>query len=311
LKCFSRFINEDVEENDVFEQAATILKNLYQPDILAILILNKNKYLFESSFVTPSIHLNKIFKPKILSNPSICYTIRTGKDSIIKDIQKNPVCECLHYKIKEGGYICMPLIVNGSLLGMMLIIKSEKGYWNREENYKYLPIYANLIAIAMYKARQTDYSTCDVIDEYTGIYNRKFFNQILEKQINIAKKNQKPLSILIITIHGIDSLNFTYGNETDEQVMRQVIHLIKKSTRASDVIARYSENAIGIIMPTMEVENAIKKADMIKQAIESFVFSNIAKGKNIKVTATSGFATFPDHGTDHNILAGIASAELY
>ncbi|MCF6149398.1 MAG: diguanylate cyclase [Candidatus Kuenenia sp.] len=312
LKCFSTLVNKDIREEKLLKQAATILKSHFQPDVLAMLLLDKHKYLFESFFVLPSIHMNKLFKHKVLLNPSICCVMRAGKELIVKDVRRDSPCECLQYKIKEGGYACIPLTGNNIILGMILIIKKEKYYWNREENYKYLSIYANLIAAAMHRTNLTDYSNySDVIDEHTGIYNKRFFDQILEKQANIAMKNKKPLSIIIINIHEFDSLCYAYGNNVGKQVMRKIIYLITKNTRTSDVIARYSENAIGIILPTMGIGDVVKKADIIKQTIESFAFKNIVKGENIKVTTSSGFATLPDHASDPNILAGIASIELY
>lgn len=238
--------------------------------------------------------------------------MRTSKELFVKDVQRDSPCKCIHYKIKEGGYACIPLTVNDAVLGMVLIVKKEKEFWNREENYKYLSIYANLIATAMHRTRLTDYSNyTDVIDEHTGIYNKIFFDQILEKQTCIAMKNKKPLSIIIINIHEFDSLCYAYGINVGKQVMQQTIRLIKKNTRVSDVIARYSGNSIGIIMPTMGMGDVAKKANMIKQTIESFPFKNIAEGKDIKVTISSGFATFPDHASDPNILVGIANIELY
>ena len=66
-----------------------------------------------------------------------------------------------------------------------------------------------------------------VTDVLTGIYNRRFFNEILEKQLALAKRHNEPLSLLIADIDHFKNINDTYGHTAGDLALQQAVKFIK------------------------------------------------------------------------------------
>jgi diguanylate cyclase (GGDEF)-like protein len=195
---------------------------------------------------------------------------------------------------------------------VVLLVKEEIGYWDSNEKQSLFSTYVGLVASAVHGVRLMDMTRrAAVTDGLTGVYNRRFFDEMLEKQILLARRNKKPLSLIIMDIDHFKNFNDTYGHITGDRVLKQLTTSVKGSIRESDILARYGGEEFVVIMPDASLSNALKKADAVRHNIESMALDNIVSGQTLSMTISIGVASFPEHGVDPNALIASADSALY
>lgn len=312
LMYFSTLMNEEVREDKLIHHMVKALQEHFQPELLAVLTIDKTKNVFDTTHMSPPMPLNKLVKPEVIADPSLCQVIRTGREIIVGNIDKDIPCECITHKIEGGGYACLPLITGGAIAGMVLIGKRDKGYWYNEEIRKLLLVYVGLTASALQRVRLIDITRrAAITDSLTGAYNRRFFDEMLKKQIALAKRRNEPLGLILADLDHFKNINDTYGHIAGDQALQQIASIMKNSIRSSDILSRYGGEEFVIIMPSIDISNAIKKAEGLRRHIESFQFQIGSAGQPPQITISIGVSSFPDHGTEYETLIAAADLALY
>lgn len=312
LMEFSDLMRDERQEGALIKHMATVLKERFHPDFMTVLMVDKEKNEIVAPVIDPPMSLDKFIRCETVLDPSLCRVMRTGHGVVIKDITKEPVCECLSYAMDEGGYACLPLFTGGAAVGTVLTIKKEKGYWDNEETGRLLSTYIGLASSALDNVRLINLTKqAAITDALTGIYNRRFFVETLEKQMSLAKRHKEPLSLLIADLDHFKKLNDTYGHTAGDRALQQVSMILKDSIRTSDVLCRYGGEEFAIIMSKTEITGALEKADKIRQSVESAHFDTMTPGKSVGITISIGVASFPENGTEYDTLVDAADGALY
>lgn len=312
LMYFSTLMNEEVREEILIHHMANALQVHFQPELLAVLTIDKTKNVFDAALITPPMPLNKLIRDEVIVDPSLCQVIRTGREIIIDNNAKDILCECNIYKIEEGGFACLPLITGGTISGMVIIGKKDKEYWYNEDVRKLILVYVGLTASALQRVRLIDLTRrAAITDSLTGAYNRRFFDEMLKKQIALAKRRSESLGLVIADLDHFKNINDTYGHMTGDRALQQIASIMKNSIRSSDVLARYGGEEFIIIMPSIDITNTLKKAESLRQQVESFQFQIDSVGRSPQITISIGVASFPDHGIDYDSLISAADLALY
>ena len=309
---FSDLMRDERQEGALIKHMATVLKERFHPDFMTVLMVDKEKNIIVAPVIDPPMPLDKFIRRETVLDPSQCRVIRTGHGVVVKDITKEPVCECLRYNMDEGGYACLPLFTGGAAVGTVLTIKKEKGYWDNEETSKLLSTYIGLASSALDNVRLISLTKqASITDALTGIYNRRFFVETLEKQMSLAKRHKEPLSLLIADLDHFKKVNDTYGHTAGDCALQQVSMILKDSIRESDTLCRYGGEEFAVIMPMTGITDALEKADKIRQYVESTNFDTVAPGKSLEITISIGVASFPENGTEYDALVDAADGALY
>lgn len=312
LMEFSDLMRDERQEGALIKHMATVLKERFHPDFMTVLMVDKEKNEIVAPVIDPPMPLDKFIRCETVLDPSPCRVMRTGHGVIVKDINKEPVCECLRYDMDEGGYACLPLFTGGAASGTVLMVKKEKGYWDNEETSRLLSTYIGLASSALDNVRLISLiKQAAITDALTGIYNRRFFAETLEKQMSFAKRHKEPLSLLIADLDHFKKVNDTYGHTAGDHALQQVSIILKDSARESDTLCRYGGEEFAIIMPKTGISGALEKAEKIRQYAESARFDTIAPGKSLGITMSIGVASFPEHGTEYDTLVDAADCALY
>ena len=312
LMEFSDLMRDERQEDALIKHMATVLKERFQPDFMTVLMVDKEKNTIVAPVIDPPMSLDKFIRCETVLDPSLCRVMRTGHGVVIKDVTKEPVCECLSYAMDEGGYACLPLFTGGSSVGTVLTIKKEKGYWDNKETGKLLSTYIGLASSALDNVRLISLTKqASITDALTGMYNRRFFAETLEKQMSLAKRHKEPLCLLIADLDHFKNLNDTYGHTAGDRALQKVSAILKDSIRTSDVLCRYGGEEFAIIMPKTGISGALEKAEKIRQYTESAGFDTVAPGKSVGITISIGIASFPENGTEYDVLVDAADGALY
>ncbi len=104
-------------------------------------------------------------------------------------------------------------------------------------------------------------------DEKTGLYNHKFFDTLLDMEIEKAKRGQQKLSLIMTDIDFFKKINDTYGHIKADELLKRLADIINKQIRKSDIVARFGGEEFIILLPETNLEKAKKFAERLKKAI--------------------------------------------
>lgn len=106
-------------------------------------------------------------------------------------------------------------------------------------------------------------------DEKTGLYNNKFFETMLDMEIEKAKRKQQKLSLMITDIDFFKKINDTYGHMKADDLLARLAKAIQKQIRKSDIAARFGGEEFIILLPETSLDKAKKLASRLKRAVHS------------------------------------------
>lgn len=181
-----------------------------------------------------------------------------------------------------------------------------------------LPVISIIIAFALsylakylIKSRDFEYQyKLATIDGLTELYNHRYFQETLKKQIEISKRYEQPFSLIIIDIDFFKKFNDTYGHQAGDAVLRQVAQTLKRNSRTTDFVCRYGGEEMSIILPNTTAEEALFNANRINKAVAEREFQ-LNSTETGKVTISVGVATYPDNAETAQELIEIADKGLY
>lgn len=148
-------------------------------------------------------------------------------------------------------------------------------------------------------------------DGLTGIYNHRYFHEVLKDTILFSEKNEKPVSLIFIDIDYFKHYNDLYGHQRGDEVLKEVGTILKDCIRESDVAARYGGEEFAIILPNTVEKDAVLIAEKIRVNIQNTYFEGEENQPNGKVTASIGISTYPDKAKNDMDLVKSADDALY
>jgi len=122
-------------------------------------------------------------------------------------------------------------------------------------------------------------------DTLTGAYNKRYFYDVAESIISLAKREKEPLTLAIIEINQLDEINHIYGYSVGDEILQTFVHKIVM--RESDLFVRFTDKEFVILLPNTDLDHALIILEKIRKNIESCVFV-----KNIEVTVSIGVSEF-------------------
>ena len=144
-------------------------------------------------------------------------------------------------------------------------------------------------------------------DPMTKLYNRRYFSKIALHTLDLAKREKKPLSLIMLDIDKFKNVNDTYGHSVGDEVIIHLANEIKSNQRKSDISARFGGEEFLILLPNTDIDGAKVVAQNLRKAVESAKI--IYDGKNtLHYTISLGVSQM-DLDTNQTIEDGIKLAD--
>ena len=147
------------------------------------------------------------------------------------------------------------------------------------------------------------------IDGVTEIYNHRHFQERLEAEIERAERYGRTVSLILLDLDYFKLFNDNWGHQQGDKALKWFAGICKQSIRNMDVLARYGGEEFVVILPETGFTAALEVAERIRQSAEKMSAPEF--GKNSRITASAGVATFPDHAKSKHSLILCADAALY
>jgi diguanylate cyclase (GGDEF)-like protein len=147
-------------------------------------------------------------------------------------------------------------------------------------------------------------------DSMTGLYNRRYFNEMADNLLFNAKKDEGEMSIIMLDVDDFKIINDTYGHSTGDEVICNIANLLLQSTRSTDICVRFGGEEFVVVLPHTLLENGIKIAEKIRKMIGDTVVVSKTK-EEIKYTVSIGVAKVEKEDNSLEIALNKADSLLY
>ncbi|MDP1527111.1 MAG: diguanylate cyclase [Rhodocyclaceae bacterium] len=146
-------------------------------------------------------------------------------------------------------------------------------------------------------------------DALTGLFNRRYLDETLPRELSRAKRDGYPLALIMVDIDHFKQINDTYGHSAGDEVIRSLSTILRQGAREGDIVCRYGGEEFIIALPRMNVEAALVRAEKWRTEVEAIL---VRHGHfDIRFTISAGASGYPDHGTEHENLIECADLALY
>jgi diguanylate cyclase (GGDEF)-like protein len=248
--------------------------------------------------------------PNSLYTANDCWALRRGKPYRFEIDQHNP--SCVHFGNDVPRHaLCIPLLAQGESLGNLHISTDGEQNLMGIEEQQSLQTAADSIALALANLRLREKLRVQSIhDSLTGVYNRRYLDEILPREVHRAGRGNYPLSVLLLDIDLFKKFNDTHGHAAGDFVLKNVARILLSFIRESDIACRYGGEEFVIIMPDTSIETAHNRAETLRHEIErnELVYDDVFLGA---ITISVGVAAYPQHGKEQDALVKAADEALY
>lgn len=146
-------------------------------------------------------------------------------------------------------------------------------------------------------------------DALTGLYNRRYLEETLGRELILAARHGHPVSVIMCDLDHFKAINDRYGHLGGDEVLRTFGDLLQRQIRGSDISCRYGGEEFLLVLPQMPLEYAIERAEQLRIAIAA---APVTYGASpIAVTGSFGVAAFPRDGQTADELIAAADCALY
>lgn len=211
--------------------------------------------------------------------------------------------------IKEA--VCLYIRQKSSMQGAIILFNDPQVPLPREFNRKHVTFLLDQASLALDNAARYNFAKDLLyIDELTGLYNYRYLDVVLERELKRSERYGSNLSVLFLDIDLFKSVNDMFGHLIGSRVLREVGSLLRKSVRDVDAVIRYGGDEYTIVLVETGLEGAAVVAERIRKTIEAHTFSK-ADGLAIKLTVSLGYACSPDDAATKVELLEMADQAMY
>ena len=289
---------------EAHEVVAQFARQLFQSGLGSIGVLTSSRNLVEAVATW-----GEASPAQDVFQPEDCWAIRRGRVHVVDTDGAGPVCP--HFGPGVGRTICVPMMAQGEALGVLQWRDRPDAATTMESARQLAVTFGEHVALALanFKLRET-LRTQSIRDPLTGLFNRRYLDETLERELRRAARHQRPLSVIMVDIDHFKRFNDNFGHEAGDLMMQAVGGLLAGQTRADDVACRYGGEEFTLLLAEATVEGTLRRAAQICAGAKALVVDS--HGRTLDpVTLSIGVACFPEHGTTGAALLRAADAALY
>jgi len=298
-----------LEPDQLMETSVNLLTGYMKCDAAASLTFQRRKKSFLLNFHSG---LKKSEREIFAKTVTKLYNGWKGRFKTVK-LVKSPFLKMNLKKISQSfsSIIIIPLYMRKSLYGTLILVKRKRSKPFTQKSLKASKIISAHISSTLENcSRFVKAKELAFIDELTGLYNTRYLDYFVEKEIKRAKRQNYPLSFLFMDVDHFKQVNDVHGHLVGSRILIEVGKLIKEFVRDIDIIIRYGGDEYIIILINTAPDGAHLVGDRLRQAIEKHEFMK-SDDLKIHITASFGIATYPEHASNKDAIVDLADKAMY
>lgn len=282
---FKKTIELDNTKEKVYDRLVNVFQEKFgikNFSLFEVDIVNKKRTLIHTT--------DRVFcLPKADSNADLCRAYRTGTEVISSDFPN--LCDAC--REPSQNYICIPFTISEEISMTLNILVTDLSQLetvnsNTQSIYNYLEAAKPVIESKILTDKLRDTT---LRDGMTGLYNRRFLEQFIDKLSKQALRDETQYSILMLDIDYFKMVNDTYGHDIGDIVIKGLSESINASIRESDLAIRYGGEEFLVLLYNASVEGSIEVANKIHQSFNTKRFQ--IGSENLQKTISIGISQFP------------------
>ena len=247
-----------------------------------------------------------------------CWALRRGQLHVVEEPGSKLVCQHLIVP-PRGPCICAPIIGQGEVLGMLHVqLGPEEAHLPdavRKQRLASQQAWAltvtEQIALALVNLRLREKLGSQAVrDSLTGLYNRRYLEQALEREMLRAARNGRSVGVIMLDLDHFKKFNDSHGHEAGDLLLRALGDYLVTHVRAEDIACRYGGEEFVVILPEASLAMSKSRAQELWKGVQGLHVNyggELLRG----VTASAGVACFPEHGKTGAALLRAADAAMY
>ena len=257
-----------------------------------------------------------------LFTPDECWALRRGRIHLVENtpsgllcnlVENTPsglLCKHLHPDSSAAESLCVPMMAQGEALGVLYLSSLKLGELAKTKQQLAVTIAEQIsLSLANLKLRET-LQNQSIRDSLTGLFNRRYLEESLEREIHRAKRKQQSLGIIMLDIDHFKRFNDTFGHEAGDTVLRELGLFLQQYVRQSDIACRYGGEEFTLILPEASLEIVRQRAEQLRQGVKHLQVQHRRQSLGA-ITLSLGVACFPEHGLSAETVIRAADAALY
>ncbi len=237
--------------------------------------------------------------------------LRPGDTAAEEDrplVEENIRCR-MNDEVEQVAYQFRGLRKNGALIDVEVHASVMEIDGNRALISLLIDVTERIRAVRELQALQEKLRDLSIHDALTGVYNRRYLDDMLSRELIAAKRADYPVSVIMADLDHFKAINDRYGHLAGDEVLRVLGDLMNSHVRGSDISCRYGGEEFLLVLPHLTQNLAIERAEALRGALA--VAQIPWDGSSIAVTASFGVATFPQNGATADELAAAADRAMY
>jgi diguanylate cyclase (GGDEF)-like protein/PAS domain S-box-containing protein len=194
------------------------------------------------------------------------------------------------------------------LSGRLIIFRDITDRKEVEKDLRYAMdrMQTQLIEIGLLQSQLREQAIRDAL---TNLFNRRYLEETLERELARAAREVYPLCIVMLDIDHFKNVNDTYGHEAGDLVLKTLAETVMRQSRQGDFVCRFGGEEFILVMPNISIGVAKERAQSLHKSISSLY---IPFGRfNLNITVSMGISCFPVHGENKEDLLRAADRALY
>lgn len=247
-----------------------------------------------------SIYAKAARERKIMQTRDVGGTLKSVIPELSQDIEDE-----INDRDNCKSIITVPLFSRNTHYGWFNVFSSRKEMTTGETDF--LTIFAQQIEMAITIAGLFEEVKAQAVtDGLTGLYNRRYFEEYLKKEVTRAMRQQQAFSIVGLDLDHLKQINDKYGHAYGDLAIKTVANVLKKNARSIDTAARMGGEEFNVILPGVDSKGAMIAAERIRKALEEEQLDTIGH-----VTASIGVATFLEHSDNIEDILELTDQAMY
>lgn len=252
-----------------------------------------------------SWNTSESFDPSEALLPGNCWSLKRGKPHI-NDPATATLC-CMHH-IGTAATIEVPMLARGQVHGL-IVLALESGRDSQElaAVSRLAGAMADSMSLALSNiSLREKLRTQSLRDPLTGLYNRRYMEDALERYVSLAERNGAATTVLMMDLDNFKRLNDEFGHAMGDTVLRDVAAQLIGGLRPSDVVCRYGGEELLVILPDCGMADAQIKAEALRLRVQG-----LTEIHGAPISVSIGIASIPETSTSVIDLVAMADAALY
>jgi PAS domain S-box-containing protein/diguanylate cyclase (GGDEF)-like protein len=238
--------------------------------------------------------------------------LRSGTSVLCNDLHQLEMPLAARAVLMDAGFrsvAAYPLVVDKTTVGAFMLSAYDTGAVSDEESRMLRELAANLSFALQYLHKEDEVRFLSYFDPLTGLAKRSLFCDRLVRTLEPRIGRRGSPAVAVLDIEQLSTINDSFGRHSGDSLLQQIADRLKRHFDSTELLAHFGGGTFGVIMEAAGDEDEAVHW-MQEQVLEVFRAPFKVDGRGIPVDVKSGFARYPDNGSDANALVQNAEAAL-